>query len=52
MSPYSMSKAGVIGLTKSLGKEYAESGITINAIAPAVIRTAMSRTWKNGRSTT
>jgi 3-oxoacyl-[acyl-carrier protein] reductase len=41
MSPYSVSKAGVIGLAKSLGKEYAETGITINAIAPAVIRTAM-----------
>lgn len=41
MSPYSVTKAGVIGLAKSLGKEYAESGITINAIAPAVIRTAM-----------
>lgn len=41
MSPYSVTKAGVIGLAKSLGKEYAETGITINAIAPAVIRTAM-----------
>lgn len=41
MSPYSISKAGVIGMAKSLGKEYAESGITINAIAPAVIRTNM-----------
>lgn len=41
MSPYSTSKAGVIGLTKALGKECAESGITINAVAPATIRTAM-----------
>jgi 3-oxoacyl-[acyl-carrier protein] reductase len=41
MSPYSSSKAAVIGLVKSAGKEYAGSGITINAIAPAVIRTAM-----------
>lgn len=41
MTPYSTTKAGVIGLTKALGKEYAETGITINAIAPAVIRTAM-----------
>ncbi len=41
MAPYSTSKAGVIGLTKSIGKEYAETGVTINAIAPAVIRTAM-----------
>lgn len=41
MSSYSASKAGVIGLVKSVGKEYAESGVTINAIAPATIMTAM-----------
>ena len=41
MSPYSSTKAGVIGLVKSAGKEFAETGITINAIAPAVIQTAM-----------
>ncbi len=41
MSPYSTSKAGVIGLVKSVGKELAETGITVNAIAPAVIRTPM-----------
>lgn len=41
MSPYSATKAGVIGLVKSAGKEFAETGITINAIAPAVIQTAM-----------
>lgn len=41
MLAYSTSKAAVIGLTKVMGKEYAETGITINAIAPAVIQTAM-----------
>lgn len=41
MSAYSASKAGVIGLVKSAGKEYAESGITINALAPATIMTSM-----------
>ena len=41
MSPYSTTKAGVIGLAKSIGKEFAETGVTINAIAPAVIRTPM-----------
>lgn len=42
MIGYSTSKAGVIGLVKSVGKEYADTGITINAIAPAVIRTPMN----------
>jgi len=41
MLAYSASKAAVIGMAKVQGKEYAESGITINALAPAVIRTAM-----------
>lgn len=41
MLAYSASKAAVIGMTKSQGKEYAETGITVNALAPAVIRTAM-----------
>jgi 3-oxoacyl-[acyl-carrier protein] reductase len=41
MSPYSATKAAVIGLVKSVGKEFAETGITVNAIAPAVIRTPM-----------
>lgn len=38
---YSSSKAAVIGLTKSLGKELATSGVTCNAIAPAAVRTAI-----------
>lgn len=41
MLAYSTSKAAVIGMTKVQGKEYAEAGITVNAIAPAVIRTKM-----------
>jgi 2-dehydro-3-deoxy-L-rhamnonate dehydrogenase (NAD+) len=38
---YSASKAGVISLTKSLGKELATTGVRVNAIAPAVIETEM-----------
>lgn len=41
MLAYSTSKAAVIGLTKVMGKEYAETGVTVNALAPAVIRTAL-----------
>lgn len=41
MLAYSASKAAVIGMTKVQGKEYAETGITINALAPAVIKTAL-----------
>ena len=39
MTPYSATKAGVIGLTKSLGKELATEGICVNAVSPAVIQT-------------
>lgn len=41
MLAYSASKAAVIGMTKVQGKEYAETGITVNALAPAVIRTPL-----------
>jgi 2-dehydro-3-deoxy-L-rhamnonate dehydrogenase (NAD+) len=41
MAAYSATKAGLIGLVKVMGKDYAETGITINALAPAVIRTPM-----------
>ncbi len=40
-SAYSVSKAGVINLTKCLGKELASTGICVNAITPGVIRTEM-----------
>ena len=40
-SAYSASKAGVIAMTKSLGKELAQTGILVNAVAPAAIRTAL-----------
>ncbi|HEX4812602.1 MAG TPA: SDR family NAD(P)-dependent oxidoreductase [Nonomuraea sp.] len=42
MAAYSASKAAVIALTKSLGKELATSGVLVNAIAPAVIETPMN----------
>ena len=41
MVAYSASKAGLIGMVKAQGKEYAKTGVTVNALAPAVIRTAM-----------
>jgi 3-oxoacyl-[acyl-carrier protein] reductase len=40
-SAYSASKAAVIGLTKSLGKELAQTGIRVNCVTPAAVRTAI-----------
>ena len=42
LSIYSASKAAVIGLTKSVGKELATTGVLVNVIAPAVIATPMN----------
>jgi 3-oxoacyl-[acyl-carrier protein] reductase len=40
-SAYSASKAAVIGLTKSLGKELAKTDIRVNCVTPAAVRTAI-----------
>ncbi len=39
---YSASKAGVVGFTKTIAKEYVSRGITVNAVAPGFIQTAMT----------
>jgi 3-oxoacyl-[acyl-carrier protein] reductase len=43
-SHYSASKAGLIALTKSLGKELAGKGVLVNAVSPAAAKTAMFAT--------
>lgn len=48
---YSATKAGLIGMVKSVGKEYATSGITINAMAPALIESPMSASFSESQMT-
>ena len=42
MAGYAASKSGVMGLVKAIGKEYAQTGITVNGLAPAVVSTPMN----------
>lgn len=46
---YSATKAGLIGMVKSVGKEYADSGVTINAMAPALIESPMSASFSESQ---
>jgi NAD(P)-dependent dehydrogenase (short-subunit alcohol dehydrogenase family) len=39
---YDAAKAGLIGLTKALAREYARKGITVNAVAPGFVKTQMT----------
>ena len=41
MVPYSATKAAVIGLTKSVGKELAKTGVRVNCVTPAVVHTRL-----------
>ena len=40
---YSASKAGLLGLTKALAREYANRGITVNAVAPGFVLTDLTK---------
>ena len=44
---YSASKAGIVGFTKTVAKEYANRGITVNAVAPGFIETSMTDVLKD-----
>lgn len=52
VSPYSTSKHGLIGLTRSVAKEYAKYGITCNAICPGTIASALSERLADYYTTT
>jgi NAD(P)-dependent dehydrogenase (short-subunit alcohol dehydrogenase family) len=45
ISPYTFTKAGVIGLTRAAAVEYAASGIRVNAVAPTVVMTPLVRSF-------
>ncbi|ART63210.1 SDR family oxidoreductase [Kushneria marisflavi] len=48
--PYPVAKHGLIGLTRSLGIEYAARGIRVNSISPGLIKTPSAQAWLDGLS--
>lgn len=51
ISPYVAAKHAVIGLTKAAGIEYAAQGIRINALAPGLVETGMTKHWLTDEKT-
>lgn len=47
-APYSASKHGVVGFTKALGLELAQTGITVNAVCPGYVETPMAERVRQG----
>ena len=47
-APYSASKHGVVGFTKALGLELAQTGITVNAVCPGYVETPMAQRVRQG----
>lgn len=47
MGPYIAAKHAVIGMTKSAGFDHATDGVRINAVAPGLTETDMTKAWKD-----